>query len=233
MIVPTTHTPPNAEQEPERPAVEVLVTGFGPFRKYGVNPSYEIVSRLPNRIDPLDSEPGAPEIILRRPSDPVKVAYQHVFRAIPELYETYPNVRYFVHVGVSHLATCCQLETRARKGPYEGLDVDGRRWCGDADGWDDVWRSAPEQIQSAVDVEGIAVKMASGGKWEVSTSNDAGLYLCEFIYFNSMHTARRLGEAGRDIKGVFIHVPANLEPEILDSERDTVAQIIREMVAKG
>lgn len=91
------------------------------------------------------------------------MAYRDVFGLVPELYKTYPNVRFFVHVGVSHLATCCSLERRARKGPYEKSDVDGRKWCDDIDEWGDVWNSAPDEIESAVDVEGIAADMTAGG----------------------------------------------------------------------
>lgn len=66
--------------------------------------------------------------------------------------------------------------------------------------------------------------------WDIEASDDPGLYLCEFIYYSSLIAARRLGEEGRSLKGVFVHVPPYLDTEALDKERDTVVQVIREMV---
>lgn len=67
-------------------------------------------------------------------------------------------------------------------------------------------------------------------KWDIEESNDTGLYLCEFIYYSSMLTARRLENEGRVVKVIFVHVPPNLDSKTLEKQRDTIAQVIREMV---
>ena len=75
----------------------------------------------------------------------------------------------------------------------------------------------------------IANEIGSDG-WDIEASDDPGLYLCEFIYYSSLLAARKFGKEGRDLKGVFVHIPPYLDSEALDKERDTVVQVIREMV---
>lgn len=48
-----------------------------------------------------------------------------------------------------------------------------------------------------------------------------------------MLTARRFENEGRALKGVFVHVPPNLDSVTLDKQRDTIAHVIREMVREG
>ena len=74
--------------------------------------------------------------------------------------------------------------------------------------------------------------MARDG-WDIEASDDPGLYLCEFIYYNSLLKARAFETEGRTLKGIFVHVPPYIDPEALDKERDTVIQVIREMVKEG
>lgn len=43
----------------------------------------------------------------------------------------------------------------------------------------------------------------------VNVSNDAGHYLCDFIYYNSLHEAvKRFGDSGSR-RVLFVHVPPN------------------------
>lgn len=71
---------------------------------------------------------------------------------------------------------------------------------------------------------------SSRDEWDIDASDDPGLYLCEFIYYLSLATARRLGKEGRDLKGIFVHVPPFLDSMSLRKEQETVTQVIREMV---
>ncbi len=119
------------------------------------------MSRLPGSI--LSLVPGAPAITLRIHPEPIKVAYQHVVQLVPRLYETYPTVRYFVHLGVHDEITRYRLERLARKGPYSKLDVDGGYFPQkDGDGGK-VWKKAPSQVESTVDIDSIVGKLAAEG----------------------------------------------------------------------
>lgn len=56
------------------------------------------------------------------------------------------------------------------------------------------------------------------------TSDDGGLFVCEFIYYSSLLQAQKLQEQGRSVNVIFIHVPLENEGG------DTVTQVIREIV---
>ncbi|GAA5987419.1 hypothetical protein JCM10908_001947 [Rhodotorula pacifica] len=69
------------------------------------------------------------------------------------------------------------------------------------------WTSAPEELRTHVDaVRVIRWAKEQGVQW-ISTSEDAGLYLCEYSFFASLATARRLNpDAPTPVQ--FIHVPS-------------------------
>jgi hypothetical protein len=112
----------------------------------------------------MSAAPGSgSDILIRKLPHPVRVSYHDVHELVPELYESHPNVRFFVHVGVSHLATCCTLEHRARKGPYGAPDVDQQTWCFNDDDANDKRKSIPAELSSAVDVGAIVSRLTAEG----------------------------------------------------------------------
>lgn len=62
--------------------------------------------------------------------------------------------------------------------------------------------------------------------WDVEVSDDCGLFLCEFIYYNSLLQAQKVNEEGRNCDVVFVHVLRGYDGG------DTVAQVIREIVER-
>lgn len=61
---------------------KILVTGFGPFGKHAVNASWEAVKELEKMSDDLNQRYGIQLI-----TENVPVAYDHVSKRIPELWE--------------------------------------------------------------------------------------------------------------------------------------------------
>ncbi|EAA35404.1 peptidase C15, pyroglutamyl peptidase I-like protein [Neurospora crassa] len=74
--------------------INVLITGFGPFKKeYPLNPSWEIASRLPAILPPLRAKqpstqkpPLIPRVNLHVHPDPIRVSYKTVRALIPKLW---------------------------------------------------------------------------------------------------------------------------------------------------
>lgn len=85
--------------------------------------------------------------------EPLEVAYQSVFELVPGFKEKYPNVAYFVHLGVHEHAEKFRIERRARKGPYERKDVRGRSFDGPDD--DGKWSTLPQELFTGVDVAAL------------------------------------------------------------------------------
>lgn len=135
-----------------------VLQSFGGIEK---NPSFEILSMLPNSID--DETGNGPNILVRKYPEPVKVSYRGVARLLPELYSMFPNLRYFVHIGVHGHICRCRLERKAKKGPYTKPDVDGRHLKDGFEDEDGVWASGPDVLDSQVDVDAIVERMMTAG----------------------------------------------------------------------
>ena len=85
--------------------------------------------------------------------EPLEVAYESVLELVPRLKEKYPNVAYFIHLGVHQKAEKFRIEKRARKGPYKRKDVRGRSFDGPDD--DGKWSTLPQELSTGVDVPAL------------------------------------------------------------------------------
>jgi hypothetical protein len=100
--------------------------------------------------------------------EPLEVAYESVFELIPRLKEKYPNVAYFVHLGVHQKAEKFRVERRARKSPYERKDVRGCSFDGPDD--DGKWSILPQELFTGVDVPALVEMVKADVKVRCSTT---------------------------------------------------------------
>ena len=122
------------------------------------------------------------------------------------------------------------------------LDVDDKtlRECeeemGLAEG--EYWRGCPEVLRTTLDVDDILERMHHPGPNETSqlpegitvkTSDDAGNYLCDFIYYSSLSHFWRGDSGKRSV--IFLHVPPESEEEVLEKGRKVTEVLIRAIVA--
>lgn len=130
------------------------------------------MSRLPDQISYDDS--NGPSITVRAYPEAVKVTYRNVFRLIPDIYTTqFPEVKFFVHVGVNNSTRRFQLERRGRKGPYSEADVDGEKFDDEWENDDNEWGRVPDEIKTEIDVGAIVEKLSRDGyvKYHFFNSN--------------------------------------------------------------
>ncbi|KAK5046671.1 hypothetical protein LTR84_007432 [Exophiala bonariae] len=110
--------------------IKVLVTGFGPFKSFLINPSWLITSALPEEILPHSSYPSDESSAIKpyriritiNPS-PVRVAYNTVSTAFPDLLAQH-NPDFVLHIGMAGGRDCYSLETRGHRDGYRIKDVD-------------------------------------------------------------------------------------------------------------
>ncbi|KAK7755298.1 hypothetical protein SLS62_002804 [Diatrype stigma] len=97
--------------------VRVLVTGFGPFQHFTINPSFEIVSRLP---------PSLPGIRVLAHPDPLRSVYRSLLETAPRLIREHrPDV--VVHVGLAPDQTYfCVEQSASRDGYHQVPDMERR-----------------------------------------------------------------------------------------------------------
>ena len=170
--------------------MKIVVTGFGIFRDYTFNPSWEAVSGLP---DVWNEEKHTLYC------EQIPVEYDFVLQKVPSKWkEIDPD--FIVHVGVSHLADKLTLEKQAHNTGYDKPDVSSKcppdKCC--VPECPDTGRAScldMEKLMASVNED--CSKQSLGV--EVCVSEDAGHYLCDFVYFKSLHAMKG--------KSLFVHVP--------------------------
>jgi len=166
----------------------IVVTGFGPFRGHDVNPSWEAVKALPAAWDDDQHRLVVEEI---------PVDYDFVLKEVPDKWSRH-SPDFILHVGVSHLAEKLTLESQANNTGYDKPDV--RAACPPANCC--VPSCQQSKLSSCLDLTELTAEVTdqcSDLGLEAEVSEDAGNYLCDFVYFKSLHAT-----GGRSL---FVHVP--------------------------
>lgn len=135
---------------------------------------------------------------------------------------------------------------------YEGKrvevrDVDGKTLseCEEEMGLEEgeYWRECPKVLQTTLDVDDVLERMHQPGPdgmsrlpdgVAVEASDDAGNYLCDFIYYSSLsHFWRKNDGEHGERPVVFLHVPPESDEEVLQKGREVTKALIRAVVASG
>uniref|UniRef100_A0A5B6ZUV9 Putative pyroglutamyl-peptidase 1-like protein n=1 Tax=Davidia involucrata TaxID=16924 RepID=A0A5B6ZUV9_DAVIN len=187
-------------------AVTIHVTGFKKFHGVSENPTETIVSNLREYV----KKKGLPKGLILRSCSILEAAGQG---ALVPLYQTLQSSVskkdsessnsggvIWLHFGVNSGATRFAIEHQAVN--------EATFRCPDEMGW------KPQKIpiipadggisrtqQTSLPVEDITKALAKMG-YEVMTSNDAGRFVCNYVYYHSLRFAEQNG-----IKSLFVHVP--------------------------
>lgn len=132
------------------------------------------------------------------------------------------------------------LETCAKSGMYNKSDVDGRLPAPSSsarDNDEEVHVLSPK----GVDFSDVLLRWRRGlsvedihGEVGLRLSNDAGLYLCEYIYYSSLRHFARIGSKGSkddaDTKVVFLHVPDDAHKDDLLRAKQVVVGLVKALI---
>ncbi|CAN4108956.1 unnamed protein product [Withania somnifera] len=184
--------------------VIVHVTGFKKFHGVAENPTETIVNNLKDYMKKRGMPKG---LILGRALVPL---YQTLQAALSGGDSESSNSRrvVWVHFGVNSGATMFALENQAVN--------EATFRCPDEMGW------KPQKVpivpadgaifrkrETSLPVEEMTKLLAKMG-YEVMTSDDAGRFVCNYVYYHSLRFAEQNG-----IRSLFVHVPLFL---IIDEE---------------
>ncbi|KFM81744.1 Pyroglutamyl-peptidase 1, partial [Stegodyphus mimosarum] len=184
----------------------VLVTGFGPFRNHTQNSSWLTVKEL-LKLNITDYHIVAKEL---------PVEYDTVSEIVPVLWEEY-NPKLVVHCGMSDQANCLTIEKLAHRNDYYGCDMKGQVPSGYTCCCD-----GPDVLYTSIDVQKVLDDVhGSGACVKAEASEDAGLYLCEFIFYTSLKINRNTA---------FVHIPPIGQPYSAREMAETLAVIIHSML---
>ncbi|KAM5560952.1 hypothetical protein ABKV19_021857 [Rosa sericea] len=173
----------------EGPAtITIHVTGFKKFHGVSENPTETIVSNLTDYVkkngSPKGLVIGSCSILETAGQGALLPLYQTLRSAISEKDSTNSSRIIWVHFGVNSGASKFAIEHQAVN--------EATFRCPDEMGW---------KPQTSLPVEEITKALAKKG-YEVMTSDDAGRFVCNYVYYHSLRFAEQNG-----IKSLFVHVP--------------------------
>ena len=190
----------------------IVVTGFGLFRGYDVNPSWEAVKALPAAWDDDQHEVVVEEI---------PVQYDFVLKEVPDRWSS-RQPDFIIHVGVSHLAEKLTLEQHANNTGYDKPDVAGL--C-PPDNCCVPSASCAAKLSCCLDLLELSQKVTEDCRelgLETVLSEDAGRYLCDFVYYKSLHATQ-----GRSL---FVHVPLVDKPYSLPQMTEGLKAVTKNVI---
>ncbi|KAK2586454.1 hypothetical protein KPH14_010729 [Odynerus spinipes] len=166
---------------------KILITGFGPFNNHIVNASSEAVKELA-KLWPK-SELRNIQLITKQ----IPVSYEYVSTEISKLWKEH-NPIIVIHVGVSHKVNCLTIEHVAHSTGYKQMDIHNK--C------PDEICIPPQVLKTSIDVNSLCDSINKNSTESGCTaciSHDAGRYLCEYIFYQSLNIGMQ--------KTLFVHVP--------------------------
>ncbi|XP_039988215.1 pyroglutamyl-peptidase 1 [Xiphias gladius] len=149
----------------------VVVTGFGPFRQFLVNPSWKAAQGL--KLVGLGERT---DVYIKE----VPVSYAKTQQIIAELWQTL-NPKFAVHLGIARGSSVVMLEQTGRNSGYRDKDV-----CGFCPESHCCVEGGPEQLCSVINMRAVSKQIRQAGM-DVIYSRDAGRYLCDFAYYCSLY----------------------------------------------
>ncbi|RDA87343.1 hypothetical protein CP532_2662 [Ophiocordyceps camponoti-leonardi (nom. inval.)] len=146
-----------------------------------------------------------------------------------------------IHIGMAGPRAIYQLERRAHRSGYRNLDVDGALPEDDDEDTDDddddddkkqddetkdQKSKGPAELTTELNLEDTLARWRnlSDADMDLRLSDDAGRFLCEFIYYASLSelTARK-----RRRNVVFFHVPCHATERYVSQGRDLAVALVR------
>lgn len=213
--------------------------------KFPRNSSWEIASTLPALL-PASPENPVP-IHIQVHHEPVRVAYRNVVRLVPELLppsldrDTQPEV--VLHIGLAAGRKFFAIEQGAHNRGYGDIpDVDGERYYDAIAEEEFPTDKFPKVLHTSFDTSDVLARWKENlgypsveekehghGRADVQISQDAGNFLCGFIYYNSLAHYFSIKEDERPV--AFLHVPdLSYSEEKLKEGREIAIALIKALV---
>lgn len=184
----------------------VLITAFGSFPGVELNPSSLLLEELLRKSDSFS---------FSLEGDFIETSFNFCSNWLEQT--KLDEYDWIIHLGVATTSSLFRLEKYARNqcSPFSP-DVNGNCWENEC-----IFPNEHSCIRTEVDVDGLFHSLKQK-KLPVVVSEDAGDYLCNFLYYNS--TLKKIKKKWK-AKVLFIHIPdENIIP--IGSQLDTFCSIL-------
>jgi pyroglutamyl-peptidase len=181
---------------------EVLFTGFEPFGEFSENPSWAVARHAAEAFGP-----GAR-------AERLPVTFRTASAFGPGVAVAAEAPRMVVHVGLAGNRDAIGVERFARNRSDGKADNDGET------GPEMLVPDGPERLATPFDTDRFARRLAEESGRRAETSDSAGAYVCNAIYYHSLLAA---GET----RVLFVHVPP-LDEEGQRAVGQALGRVLRE-----
>ncbi|KAB2090850.1 hypothetical protein ERO13_A03G138100v2 [Gossypium hirsutum] len=189
-------------QEPK--AVTINVTGFKKFQGIAHNPTETIVNNLKNFVESKGLLPAGVTLrsctVLETAGNGALPVLLKVLESGISGIDTKNELVIWLHLGVDGGAQKFTLEQQAVN--------EASFFCPDELGWQPMRQpivtddgGISRKRQTTCSIEAILRFLKNKG-YAATTSNDAGLFICNYVYYHSLRFAEQKGH-----KSLFVHVP--------------------------
>lgn len=178
---------------PARKNSKILITGFGPFPGMPENPSTTLAYELAKRAE--STFPNHTFV-----AHSFATEWASAERDLTRLYEIHDPIL-VLHFGMGNQKSAIHIERMARNQASGEADANGCRGCNGP-----ILKSAPTRLKSNMPHYSVLQDLRANAI-NAHISNNAGSYLCNFIYFKSLTNAR--AQATPPI-AAFIHLPTSI-----------------------
>jgi pyroglutamyl-peptidase len=169
----------------------IIVTGFGPFLSHPSNPTLEVLKRLPETLNNHTIIPVE-----------LPVEYDSCFLVLEPFIRKY-NPEVVVLLGLASGSTTIRLERLAiNRNDSKHSDNAGVRYTDQS-----IIKEGPLAYSSRLPLRAIEEHLLQNDI-PVSISNTAGLYVCNNLFYSTMHY---IENHHLSIQAGFVHVP-DMEP---------------------
>ncbi|KAI9592492.1 hypothetical protein BDF19DRAFT_451336 [Syncephalis fuscata] len=241
VVMPQSEEVQNKDKQTK--TLSILLTGFEPFGhpRPPTNPSWELLKPLNNTE--IELEGRRIQLHCRE----LPVVYEKAKKMVFELHRTSRStanlgdasdadlVGYdmYIHIGQGGLGSVF-IEQQARNGPYSRQDNDqhipSHPYCEGLDGDDNSkypLHTYHPVYRTRIDVLALHEWLTKERSWpDVRISEDPGLYLCEYVYYHSLHVSHAMSNTTEPVSSslgdksekpvLFIHVPTPKHPFTID-----------------
>jgi len=211
--------------EPKKGSIIIHLTGFDQFGRIKKNPSDELVNSLWNDLQTHPLEDSNATV---QSCTVIKVSAIDALLTLQQLRQKYPQPEgshtLWLHVGVNESATELSLEKFAYNEAHFRLP-DNRGWQPQHQFI--LQQETKSQLQTSVDVEKISQELSI--KHSARPSTDPGRYVCNWIYFMSLHLCS-MDLAGSS-SSLFVHIPLFAQIS-LEAQRAFLRDLINNLVSQ-
>ena len=189
--------------------IKLFLTGYGAFQGIKDNPTQKLVRYIED--NKKDFETKTTKI---KATTIYEVTVKYVKENLPALYKKIKNksnrLNIIIHFGLDSNRPQFNLEEKAKNKisefPYEPkVPIDPKY---------------PDELLTNIKINKIIEELPKDN-FHANISHDAGTYLCNYIYFNSLKEFQQ----NENTKVLFIHVPT-FENYSFDIQRDFVKELI-------